>query len=87
MTEKEKPHIPDTVFSALDAHWKRIGEALEDADRNRGRRQAFLRSWLRAGMNAGGPAWAHLPFMMRNAAKQAHGPRNNPSDLMAGTES
>jgi polysaccharide pyruvyl transferase WcaK-like protein len=55
------------VLDALDAHWRRIAEALSDPARRRAERHAFLRDWLRAGAQAGGAAWPHLPYARRGA--------------------
>jgi polysaccharide pyruvyl transferase WcaK-like protein len=74
--EKTRTRIPDTVFSELDTHWRRIGEALSDPNRNRIQRQAFLQSWLAAGIGAGGTAWAHAPFVKRIVASAEKGSAN-----------
>jgi polysaccharide pyruvyl transferase WcaK-like protein len=81
--EKTQARIPDSVFSALDTHWSRIGEVLADPNRNRPHRQAFLRSWLKAGINAGGAAWAHAPFMRRAVARNESGWTNARPDSTA----
>lgn len=69
LRSRQETLIPPSVFAALDAHWSRIAEALGHPDRNRPRRHTFLRSWLRAGVAAGGPMWAHLPYARRPIAK------------------
>jgi hypothetical protein len=60
-------HIPRVVLDALDVHWRTIGDAFARPKANRANRQAFLQSWFRAGLSAGGPLWAHLPFIRRRA--------------------
>lgn len=66
--------IPQSVLDALDTHWNNIGEALSAPARKRNERRAFLRSWLSAGTDIGGLAWASLPFVRRRVAQSsAHG--------------
>jgi hypothetical protein len=57
--------MPERVLDALDAHWRRVAEALTDPARRRAERHAFLREWLRAGAQAGGAVWPHLPYARR----------------------
>jgi polysaccharide pyruvyl transferase WcaK-like protein len=80
MAEQDKPRIPASVFAALDGHWSRIGEALADSGRNRPNRQAFLRTWFKAGVRANGPAWAHLPYTRRSGAEEL----SPPNDKLSG---
>jgi hypothetical protein len=49
--------LPGDIGAALDRHWGRIVGALGQPEAARDRRLAFLRSYLRAGAQAGGAAW------------------------------
>jgi polysaccharide pyruvyl transferase WcaK-like protein len=61
--------VPDSVFEKLDLHWNGIGEALSSPDQKSVQRQGFVRAWFQAGVAAGGPTWAHDPFVGRKAAR------------------
>jgi polysaccharide pyruvyl transferase WcaK-like protein len=61
--------IPDSVSEKLDRHWNGIGAALSSPKRKSVERQEFVRAWFRAGIAAGGPTWAHHPFVGRKAAR------------------
>jgi polysaccharide pyruvyl transferase WcaK-like protein len=61
--------VPDSVFEKLDAHWKRVGEALAAPENKSKQRREFLQSWFRAGIAAGGPLWAHQPFVGRKVVR------------------
>jgi ADP-heptose:LPS heptosyltransferase len=69
VAEKTTTRIPQSVLDALDEHWKRIGNALSASDRKRAERHAFLRSWLGAGTDTGGLAWASMPIVRRRVAR------------------
>jgi len=55
------------VQDALDAHWRRVAQALADPARRRAERHAFLRQWLRLGAQAGGSSWPHTPYAKRGS--------------------
>lgn len=63
--EPRAERISPSVFAALDAHWDAIHRAIGGPDRHRDARSEFLRAWLRAGLQSGGPAWALSPFTAR----------------------
>jgi hypothetical protein len=60
--------VPDSVATALDAHWDRILAALETTALKHKERGAFLQAWLRAGMETGGDGWPHLPYTRRSGS-------------------
>jgi polysaccharide pyruvyl transferase WcaK-like protein len=69
VNEGQVARIPSSVFEKLDAHWSGVAEALAAPARKSAQRHDFLQSWLRAGISAGGPIWAHQPFVGRGTAR------------------
>ncbi|MGD0864553.1 MAG: polysaccharide pyruvyl transferase family protein [Rhizomicrobium sp.] len=65
--------IPDSVFEKLDSHWNSVGEALASPERRSQQRHEFLQTWIRAGIGAGGPLWAHQPFVGRGTVRYSMG--------------
>lgn len=59
--------LPGRVLDALDEHWRHVTHAFSDPALRRGERHAFLQQWLNRGVDVGGPAWPHLPYMQRGA--------------------
>ena len=69
LNEGKANRIPASVFEKLDAHWGGVAAALAAPERKSAQRLDFLQSWLRAGISADGPIWAHQPFVGRGSAR------------------
>ena len=63
--EPRMERIPQTVFAALDEHWRRIKSAIESREDGAAGRRAFLSEMLAFGLRELGPEWAMRPVTRR----------------------